>query len=272
LVLRKIRGAFGGRIRFFTSGSAPLSKEIAEFFHAVGLLILEGYGLTETAAASFVNRPDAFRFGTVGKALPGVEMQLADDGEIMIRCPGVMRSYRNRPDATAVTLKNGWLCTGDIGALDPDGFLRITDRKKDLIKTSGGKYIAPQSIEGQLRLACPLLSHVVVHGDGRNFCSALFTVDPVGCKNWAQRVEITPPADGDWASLPQLRKEVEAAVASVNSRLPSFETIKAFEILPADFTVATGELTTSMKVRRRFVEEKYRHVLDKFYEGAIRKL
>ena len=272
LVLAKIRAGFGGRIRVFSSGSAPLSRDIAEFFHAVGLLILEGYGLTESGAASFCNRPDAFRFGTVGKPLPGVEVKIAEDGEVLLRSRGLMRGYRNLPEATAAALVDGWLCTGDIGEVDAQGFLRITDRKKDLIKTSGGKFISPQNMEGKLRLISPLVSHALVHGEGRNFCTALITLDLPAVRAWAKRAEVAPPAGDAWAAHPALRAEVERAVAQLNAGLASFETIKAFHVLPEDFTIASGELTTSLKMRRRVIEQKHRAVLDRFYEGQVQKV
>ena len=272
LVLSKIRGAFGGRVRFFTSGSAPLSRDIAEFFHAVGLLIIEGYGLTESGAGSCMNRPDAYRFGTVGKPLPGVDVKIAGDGEILLRSRGLMRGYRNLPEATAQALDAGWLRTGDIGEVDADGYLRITDRKKDLIKTSGGKYVSPQNIEGQLRLACPLISHALVHGEARNFCVALLTLDAGAVRAWAERSAVNPPAGGDWATHPPVRAALDQVVADLNARLPRHETLKAIHVLSEDFTVASGELTTSMKMRRRSIEDKHRALLDRFYAGSLEAL
>ncbi|HMG56703.1 MAG TPA: long-chain fatty acid--CoA ligase, partial [Kofleriaceae bacterium] len=188
LVFSKIKATFGGRVRYFISGSAPLSREIAEFFHACDVLILEGYGLTETSAAAFVNRPSRYAFGSVGQPLPGTEVKLApEDGEILLRSPGVMNGYHNLADQTAEALTpDGWLRTGDIGEIDGNGFLRITDRKKDLIKTSGGKYIAPQAIEGKLKAQCPYISQVIVHGDKRNFVTALVTLDEETTMNWAK--------------------------------------------------------------------------------------
>ncbi len=178
LVYRKLRDRVGGRIRYFVSGSAPLAGEIAEFFSRSGITILEGYGLTESSAGSFFNRPGMIKIGTVGPPIPGMEVKIADDGEVLLRGPGVMRGYHNRPDATAESLIDGWLHTGDIGELDSEGRLKITDRKKELIKTSGGKYVAPAPIESLVKAASPYISNVIVHGDRRKYCVALVTLDP----------------------------------------------------------------------------------------------
>jgi long-chain acyl-CoA synthetase len=272
LVFAKIRGRFGGRIRAFISGSAPLSAEIAEFFDGVGMPILEGYGLTESAAASFVNRPNSARFGTVGPPLPGTEVKLASDGEVLFRGRGVMRGYHKLPEETAATLlPGGWLATGDIGELDEVGRLRITDRKKELIKTSGGKFVAPAPIESKIKAACRFASNVVVHGERRNYCVALVTLDPDVAVAWAK----AQGKSEDLATLAAdetLRAEVRKAIDAVNADLPSYSTIKDFAILPADFTVESGELTASLKVRRKIVETKYADVLDGFYAGAVERI
>ncbi|MCA9539051.1 MAG: long-chain fatty acid--CoA ligase [Myxococcales bacterium] len=268
LVFSKLRARFGGRIRFFISGSAPLNREIAEFFHAAGLLILEGYGLTESSAASFCNWPHSNKFGTVGPPMPGTELKIADDGEILIKSRGVMRGYHNLPDVTEETLKDGWLYTGDIGEVDADGHLRITDRKKNLIKTSGGKYVAPQSIEGSFKAICPYVSQMLVHGDRRNFCSALITMDEEAIMPWAKEQGIA----GDYAAVAADARTValfQGYVDQLNTQLARYETIKKFALLPADFTVETGELTPSLKVKRKEVEKKYAHLLDGFYAGAM---
>ncbi|MBK6849919.1 MAG: long-chain fatty acid--CoA ligase [Proteobacteria bacterium] len=266
LVFAKLRQRFGGRLRFFISGAAPLSVDIAEFFHGAGILILEGYGLTESSAGSFINRPSAYKFGTVGHPIGATEVRIADeDGEILLRGRGVMRGYHNLPEQTAEALSaDGWLHTGDIGALDPDGFLRITDRKKDLIKTSGGKYIAPQAIEGKLKVLCPHLSHVLVHGDRRNFCSALITLDAEALAQWAQQQGVAG-THAELTALPQVHALVQRAVDQLNGRLASYETIKKFALLPQDFTVERGELTPSLKLKRKVVEEQHRALLDSFY-------
>jgi long-chain acyl-CoA synthetase len=266
LVFSKIRARFGGRLRYFVSGSAPLSVEVAEWFHGTGMLILEGYGLTETSAGTFVNRPAQARFGTVGQPLPGVEVRIAEDGEVLLRGPGNIRGYHGLPEQTAEMLDpDGWLHTGDIGELDEAGFLRITDRKKDLIKTSGGKYVAPQPIEVQFAAICPLASHFMVHGDGRNYCTALVALDPDELAAWARGHGV---AETDYATLAtrdDIRATVAAAVEKLNSRLNRWETIKDFRVLDHDLTVEAGELTPSLKVRRRVVESRYRPLLDEMY-------
>ncbi len=274
LVFSKIKQRFGGRVRFFVSGSAPLSREIAEFFHACGILILEGYGLTETSAASFVNRPDSYAFGSVGQPLPGTELKLApEDGEILIRSPGVMRGYHNLADATAESLtQDGWLRTGDIGELDSRGNLRITDRKKDLIKTSGGKYVAPQALEGKLKATCPYISQVIVHGDRRNFCTALVTLDEEGIMKWAKENNLGSKSYAEIVKSAEAKALLEPYFTQVNKTLAKYETIKQFAILPRDLTVDEGELTPSLKVKRKVVEKRYVELLDKMYEGAVADL
>lgn len=273
LVFSKLRARFGGRLRFFISGSAPLSRDMAEFFHAAGILILEGYGLTETSAASFVNRPTNYKFGTVGPPLPGVEVNIADDGEVLVKGRGVMRGYHNMPEETAeIFSEGGWLHTGDIGEVDNDGFLRITDRKKDLIKTSGGKYVAPQKLESRLKALCPYLSQVIVHGNNRNYVTALVTLDEENIKGWAAERGLGDKSPAELAKQQEAREMVQEAVDQLNKELPSHETIKKFAILPADFTIEGGELTASMKVKRKAVEKKYKDVLDGFYEESIKQV
>ncbi|HEY0481569.1 MAG TPA: long-chain fatty acid--CoA ligase [Kofleriaceae bacterium] len=274
LVFSRIKATFGGRVRYFISGSAPLSREIAEFFHACGILILEGYGLTETSAAAFVNRPNKFAFGSVGIALPGTEVKLApEDGEILIRSPGVMNGYHNLPDQTAEALTpDGWLRTGDIGELDATGFLRITDRKKDLIKTSGGKYIAPQAIEGKLKANCPYISQVVVHGDRRNFVTALVTLDEEATMKWAKDHGMNGKAYAEIVRTDQAKQLLAPYFDQVNKTLAKYETVKQFAILPHDLSVDEGELTPSLKVKRKVVEKKYAGLLDKMYEGSVADL
>ena len=271
LVFSKLQARFGGRLRLFVSGSAPLSREIAEFFHAAGVLIVEGYGLTESSAASFVNRAHKFKFGTVGLPMPGTQLKLAaEDSEILIKSPGVMRGYHNLPDDTAATLTDdGWLRTGDIGEVDGDGFLKITDRKKDLIKTSGGKYVAPQHIEGKIKASCPFVSQVIVHGDRRNFCSALVTLDEEAISKWAATSGLAGKSYDQIVAAPETRTLIQGYLDAVNKELAKWETIKKFAILPTDLTVEAGELTPSLKVKRKAVEKKYTAVLDDMYTGAM---
>ena len=268
LVFKKIRHRLGGNIRYLVSGSAALSQDVAEWFQAAGLLILEGYGLTETSAGTALNRPHHWRFGTVGEPLPGTEMRIADDGEIQIRGPGVMRGYHGMPDQTAAVLdSDGWFSTGDVGEIDEGGRVRITDRKKDLVKTSGGKYIAPTAIEAKLKSLSPIVGHVVVHADKRNFASALITLDPDVAPQWAASENIA----GDYRQLttdPKVRDHLQGCVDELNQGLNRWETIKQFRVLDHDFSVETGELTPSQKVKRRVVENMYVEVLNEMYERS----
>jgi long-chain acyl-CoA synthetase len=271
LVFSKIKDRFGGRVKYFVSGSAPLSRDIAEFFHACGILILEGYGLTESSAASFVNRPNKYAFGSVGVPMPGTELKLdPTDSEILMKSPGIMNGYHNLTEATAETLtQDGWLRTGDIGEVDENGFLRITDRKKDLIKTSGGKYIAPQAIEGKLKATCPYLSQVIVHGDKRNFVTALVTLDEEAIMKWAKDNGMDGKGYADVVQANEVKALLEPYFAEVNKTLAKYESVKKFEVLPTDLTVDAGEMTPSLKVKRKVVEKKYSTLLDKMYEGAV---
>jgi long-chain acyl-CoA synthetase len=251
------------------SGSAPLSPEIGEFFDAMGLLILEGYGLTECGGAASVNRPEEFRFGTVGRVLKGVEYKLADDGELLLRGRTLMRGYRNLPAETAEVLDaEGWLHTGDIASADEIGRLSITDRKKDLIKTSGGKYVAPNKLESRLKSLSPYISQVVVHGDRRNFCSALITLDADTIAGWQKEHGLEGLAYAELTRHADAIELVQQAVDDLNATLASYETIKRFVLLPRDLTVEEGELTPSMKVKRRVVEQKNRALLDSMYADA----
>ena len=266
LVFSKIRDRFGGRVRFFISGAAALNREVAEWFHVAGILILEGYGLTETSAGSFVNHPDDYRFGSVGTVMPGSEVKIAGDGEILIKGPGVMDGYHNLPEQTAETLSDGWLLTGDIGELDSDGFLRITDRKKDLFKTSGGKYIAPSSVESQFKAVCPYASQFLVHGNDRNFCVALITLDPDAMTGWAERNGMAGASYSEIVSSQQAKEMVGGYVDQLNARLNRWETIKKWILLDHDLTVESGELTPSMKVKRKVVENNYKDEIDALYK------
>jgi long-chain acyl-CoA synthetase len=266
LVLKKIRTLLGGRLRFLISGSAALSPDVAAWFHAAGVTILEGYGLTETSAAVSIVRLDAPAFGVVGPPLAGTEVRIADDGEVLVRGPGVMRGYHRKPEATAEVLDaDGWFATGDVGELDAQGRLRITDRKKDLIKTSGGKYIAPQVIETMFRATCPLASQMLVHGDGRNYATALITLDPDALEQWARAHNLEGETYADRAVDPLVQEYVGSCVEELNSRLNRWETIKDFRILDHDLSVESDELTPSMKVKRKVAEARHRELIDSMY-------
>ena len=272
LVFAKVRERFGGRLRFLISGGAPLAPELAEFFHAAGILICEGYGLTESAAASTVNTPSDFIFGTVGRPLPGTEVRIADDGEVLIRGRGVMRGYVGEPQGATACIQDGWLHTGDIGTLLPSGHLAITDRKKELIVTASGKNVAPANFQSQLKAASPFVAHVLMHGDRRNFCSALVAIHEDAVARWAKAEGITWKSYADLASKPEVIDLVRQAVDDVNRTLPSYEQVKRFALVPEDFTVANGLLTPSMKMKRRAIEARYADILDRFYDGTLQRL
>jgi long-chain acyl-CoA synthetase len=268
LVLTKIRARLGGRIRFLISGSAALSPDIESWFHAAGLPILEGYGLTESSAGACIVRPADPVFGRVGPPITGTEVRIASDGEIFLRGPSIMRGYHNLPEATAEVLSpDGWLATGDVGDLDDAGRLRITDRKKDLIKTSGGKYIAPQEVEILFKAVCPIASQMIVHGDGRQYATALISLDAEALTQWGSARDLPATEYGDLAGHPAVRDYVQACIDAANSRLNRWETIKDFRILDHDLSIESGELTPSMKVRRKAVETSYEVLFDSMYAG-----
>ncbi|MFF3511043.1 AMP-dependent synthetase/ligase [Streptomyces sp. NPDC002573] len=269
LVYAKIREAFGGRLRACVSGSAALAPEIGYFFAGAGIHILEGYGLTESSAASFVNPGEAYRTGTVGKPLPGTEVRIADDGEILLRGPGIMEGYHGLPDKTAEVLEaDGWFHTGDIGELSPDGYLRITDRKKDLIKTSGGKYIAPAEVEGQFKAVCPYVSNILVHGADRNFCTALIALDEPAILDWAKENGLGGRSYAEIVAAPATVEMVDGYVRELNTGLQRWQTIKKFRLLPRDLDVEHGEITPSLKLKRPVVEREYKHLIDEMYAGT----
>ncbi|GLX48656.1 AMP-dependent synthetase [Streptomyces hygroscopicus subsp. hygroscopicus] len=272
LVYAKIREAFGGRLRACVSGSAALAPEIGYFFAGVGIHILEGYGLTESSAASFVNPGEAYRTGTVGKPLPGTEVRIAEDGEILLRGPGIMQGYHKLPEKTAEVLESdGWFHTGDIGELSPDGYLRITDRKKDLIKTSGGKYVAPAEVEGQFKAVCPYVSNILVHGADRNYCTALIALDELALAEWAKENGLGGKAYAEIVAAPQTVEMVDGYVQQLNAGLQRWQTIKKFRLLPRDLDVEHGEITPSLKLKRPVVEREYKGLIDEMYEGAREK-
>jgi long-chain acyl-CoA synthetase len=246
LVYSKVKGRLGGRIRVCVSGGAPLAKEIIEFFHTLDIIILEGYGLTECTTAATVNRPTRFRFGTVGPVLPGVELRIADDGEILIKTDTIFQGYYKDPEATAEVLPgDGWLRSGDVGAVDADGFLTVTDRKKDLLVTAGGKNVAPQNLENALKTH-PLISQALVVGDRRPYVAALITL-------------------GEDASADDAQGRVQQIVDEVNGDLSRFEQIKQFVILPRDFSVEEGEVTPTLKLKRRVCEEHFAAEIESLY-------
>ncbi|MEV7283924.1 AMP-dependent synthetase/ligase [Streptomyces sp. NPDC093252] len=272
LVYAKLRDAFGGRLRACVSGSVALAPEIGYFFAGAGIHILEGYGLTESSAASFVNPGEAYRTGTVGKPLPGTEVRIAEDGEILLRGPGIMEGYHGLPEQTAEVLEpDGWFHTGDIGELSPDGYLRITDRKKDLFKTSGGKYVAPTEIEGSFKSVCPYVSNILVHGADRNYCTALIALDEVSLLQWAGENGLEGRPYAEVVAAPATVAMVEGYVQQLNAGLQRWQTIKKFRLLPRDLDIEHGEITPSLKLKRPVVEREYRHLLEEMYEGAREK-
>ena len=270
LVYGKLREAFGGRLRAAVSGSAALAPEIGYFFAGAGIHILEGYGLTESSAASFVNPGEAYRTGTVGKPLPGTEVRIAEDGEILLRGPGIMEGYHGLPEKTAEVLESdGWFHTGDIGELSDDGYLRITDRKKDLIKTSGGKYIAPAEVEGQFKAVCPFVSNVLVHGANRNFCTALIALDEPTIMGWAKDHGLEGRSYAEVVASEQVRELVDGYVERVNEGLQRWQQIRKFRLLPRDLDIEHGEVTPSLKVKRPVVERTFKDLLDDMYAGSV---
>ncbi|WP_033320823.1 AMP-dependent synthetase/ligase [Streptomyces yerevanensis] len=269
LVYSKLREAFGGNMRACVSGSAALAPDIGYFFAGAGVHILEGYGLTESSAASFVNPGEAYRTGTVGKPLPGTEVRIADDGEILLRGPGIMEGYHKLPDKTAEVLEpDGWFHTGDIGELSPDGYLKITDRKKDLIKTSGGKYIAPAEVEGRFKAVCPYVSNILVHGADRNFCTALIALDEPSILGWAKENGMEGKSYAEVVAAPATVELIDGYVKQLNEGLQRWQTIKKFKILPRDLDIEHGELTPSLKLKRPVVEREYKHLIDEMYAGS----
>ena len=266
LVFSKVRERFGGRVRFFISGSAALNGEIAEWFHAAGILILEGYGMTENAAGATVNHPDAYKIGTVGQAIPGSEVSIGEGDEVLLRGPHIMAGYHNLPEESAKTLtSDGWLRTGDKGSLDSEGFLTITGRIKDLFKTSGGKYIAPSAIEAKFKALCPYASQFMVFGNDRNFVVALITLDPDAMGDWAKENGLGGKSYSDVVASEAAKQMVSGYVEELNARLNRWETIKKWEILGEDLTIESGELTPSMKVKRNVVEANNEDLIAGFY-------
>ena len=266
LVFAKVRDRFGGRVRFFISGSAALNTDIAHWFNGAGLPILEGYGLTETSAAATVNRPYALRVGTVGWPNVQTEIKVAEDGEILVRGEHVMEGYHNNPEATAEVLTaDGWFHSGDIGEIDSDGFVKITDRKKDLFKTSNGKYVAPSQIESTFKGLCPYVGQLLVHGENRQFVTALVTLDEEAIQPWAEANGLADAGYTEIVSSMQAREMVQSYVDELNAGLNRHEQIKRFHILGRDLTVEDGELTPSLKLRRKVVADKFKGDIEEMY-------
>jgi long-chain acyl-CoA synthetase len=267
LVFAKVKKAVGGRLRFFVSGGGPLAPTLNRFFYSIGLTILEGYGLTETSPVTNVNTLEHFRIGTVGRAVPGTEIRIAPDGEILVRGPQVMKGYYKRPEATAECIDaDGWLATGDIGEVDPDGFLTITDRKKDIIVTAGGKNIAPQPIENRLKTN-PLIEQAIMIGDRRRYCVMLLVPAFGPLEAWARGAGITWKTRDDLVADPRVVAHVEAAALGMLGDLASFETPKKFALLPEELTEENGFLTPSLKVKRRVVDERFDSLIDELYSN-----
>ncbi|WP_051218521.1 AMP-dependent synthetase/ligase [Nocardioides insulae] len=268
LVLAKIRERFGGRVRFFISGAAALNPDIARWFDAAGVTILEGYGATENAAGGTVNHPLDYRIGTVGPALPGSEVKLGANDEVLLRGPHIMAGYHNLPEQTAEAIDaDGWLHTGDKGSLDEDGYLTITGRIKDLFKTSGGKYIAPSAVEAKFKAICPFASQFLVFGAERNFVVALVTLDPDAIAGWAEENDLGGKPYAEIVTSPQAHAMVADYVEQLNSQLNRWETVKKWEILDHDLTIESGELTPSLKVKRNVVEQNQKERIDRFYQS-----
>jgi long-chain acyl-CoA synthetase len=263
-VLGKIRGLFGGRVRQCVSGAAPINSDILEFFDAAGVLVLEGYGMTETSTAATISTPSDFKFGTVGRPFPGCEVKIADDGEVLIKGPNIFQGYYKNEEATSETIVDGWLHTGDIGEIDSDGYLSITGRKKDIIITAGGKNITPANLEAEIKQH-PLVSQCVVVGDRRPYLVALVTLDPEAAAAYAAENDL-PDDPAALAANADVHASIMAHVEQVNARFARVEQVKKIEILPQDLSQETGELTPTMKVKRNVVAEKYEEQIEALYE------
>jgi long-chain acyl-CoA synthetase len=264
-LFKLVRAIFGGNVRHATSGAAPIAKEILEFFWACGVPVLEGYGMTETATAATVSTVENHRFGTVGRALPGVELKIAEDGEILIKGPNIFQGYHNRADASFGTIEDGWMHTGDLGSIDEDGYLSITGRKKDIIITAGGKNLTPANIENDLK-QCRWISQAVMHGDQRPYPVVLITLDEEEIPVYAREHDL-PEDIPSLSRCPEVQTLIQREVDRANSKYAQVEQVKKFAILDHDLSQATGELTPTLKVKRNVVNEKYADVLDSLYAG-----
>ncbi|MGO9209045.1 MAG: AMP-dependent synthetase/ligase [Terriglobales bacterium] len=269
LLYSKIRQGMGGRVRIFVAGGAALGRDLAEWFADIGIRVHEGYGLTETSPVIAINSPRHHRLGTVGKVLSNVECKIAPDGEILVRGPSVFKGYWNKPEETGNAFEDGWFKTGDIGHVDADGFLTITDRKKDLQKTSGGKFVTPQPIELALTRS-PMVAYAAVFADGRKFVSAVIAPEFPALEEWARDQQISCANRQQLAAHPKVQALYQGVVAEVNQNLAQYESIKNFLVVPDEFTIADGQLTASMKMRRRAVEQRYRAQIEALYGSAER--
>ncbi len=267
LVFSKLQQRLGGNIQFLISGSAKLSAQVQRWFFNAGILIVEGYGMTESSAVSFVNMPAKPRFGTVGPVVPGTQVRIEEDGEILLKGPGIMRGYHKDPELTAEVLKDGWLHTGDIGYLDEEGYLTITDRKKDLMKTSGGKYVAPAKVETAISANIPYISQAVAVGDGRNYITAIVTMDPVSLATWAERNGKSDLSYAELTQLPEIHASIERFMERANAKLERWETVKKFAILDHELSVESGGVTPNMKIRRSLVNTQYADIIASMYEA-----
>jgi long-chain acyl-CoA synthetase len=273
LVFSKLQQRLGGRLRVLVSGSAPLSRDIAEFFAAANLPIMEGYGMTESSAGNFVNRAGKLKIGTVGQAMGDMECKIDSDGEVLMRGAAIMRGYHDLPAETAEAFTDdGFLRTGDIGELDDEGYLKITDRKKDLVKTSGGKYIAPSAIEGMFKAVCPYTSQAVVIGQARNFVAMLISLDEEAILAWAAGGPLAGKSYAEVVAAAETEQLIEGYVKELNQKLNRWETIKKFAILPRDLSIEAGEVTPSMKIKRRSVETNFADQIDKMYAGSLAQI
>lgn len=270
LIFSKVRGAMGGRVRIFVSGGAPLGRELAEWYAQIGLLLHEGYGLTETSPVIAVNSPRAHRLGTVGRPLPNIEVRIADDGELLVRGPSVFKGYWNMPEETAVAFDGDWFLTGDIGQLDAEGYLSITDRKKDLIKTSGGKFIAPQPIESSLK-SNRFIGEAAILGDRRRFPAVVIIPAFAALEEWASLNGICCNSRQELVGHPKVQALYEGIVEQINHNLAKFERLKKVLVAPEELSIENGTLTPTLKLRRRHVEALYNEQIEKLYADAAPK-
>jgi len=267
LVFSKVRAGMGGQVETFISGGAPLGRELAEWYANIGIRIHEGYGLTETSPVIAVNTPINHRIGTVGRTLPNIDVRIAEDGEILVRGPSVFKGYWNRPEETKAALENGWFKTGDIGNIDADGYLSVTDRKKDLIKTSGGKFIAPQPIENALKLS-PYIGVAAILGDRRKFPAVMISPNFVTLEEWARANNIAFTSRAELVANPKVQSLYDGVVEEINRNLARFEKLKRVMLVEDEFTIANGALTPTMKLRRRIIEGRYKKQIDDLYAQA----